>query len=144
RVYAPRVSTRSGRRWSGRSPGTAWNTLWYWTGRRRPDTAPWRQSMRRSGIGLPRPWRRWARARPMSGNEMHVNVSWSARGFIGSAPELREPVIALSLGGLRWKIESLLMPDDAVELRFHLDKQAARERDRRRWGGSGTLDRPVR
>ena len=69
---------------------------------------------------------------------MHINVSWCRRGFIGSAPELREPVVALSLGGLRRKIESLMVPD-SVELRFHLDHQATRERDAR-----GTQDRPVR
>ena len=51
-------------------------------------------------------------------SEMHVNVSWSPRGFVASA-QLREPVVALSLGGLRRKIESLLMPDDSVELRLH-------------------------
>ena len=79
----------------------------------------------------------------MSGNEMHINVSWCPRGFIGSAPELREPVIALSLGGLRRKIESLMVPD-SVELRFHLDHLATRERDLRRFGGRGTRDRPVR
>jgi len=70
----------------------------------------------------------------MSGGEIHVNVSWCPRGFIGSARELREPVIALSLGGLRRKIESLMVPD-SVELRFHLDHQATRERDARRGGG---------
>jgi len=79
----------------------------------------------------------------MSGDEMHVNVTWCPRGFIGSAAELKEPVIAVSLGGLRRKIESLMVPD-SVELRFHLDQQATRERDARRWGGSGTRDRPVR
>jgi len=58
----------------------------------------------------------------MSGDEMHVNVTWCPRGFIGSAAELKEPVIAVSLGGLRRKIESLMVPD-SVELRFHLDQQ---------------------
>jgi hypothetical protein len=74
-------------------------------------------------------------------SEMQVNVSWSPRGFIGSAPELKEPVIALSLSGLRRKIESLV---PAIELRFHLDHQATREHNARRWGGRGTRDRPVR
>jgi hypothetical protein len=76
-------------------------------------------------------------------SEMHINVSWSPRGFIATSTELREPVIALSLGGLRRKIESLMVPD-SVELRFHLDHEATRQRDLRRWGGRGTRDRPVR
>jgi hypothetical protein len=52
------------------------------------------------------------------------------RGYIGSAPELRSPVLALSLGGLRRKIESLLLPDE-VELVLQLDGLA--ERERHRW-----------
>jgi hypothetical protein len=76
-------------------------------------------------------------------SEMHINVSFGPRGFIATSTELREPVIALSLGGLRRKIESLMMPD-TVELRLHLDHLATRERDARRWGGQGTRDRPVR
>ena len=34
------------------------------------------------------------------------------RGYVGSAPELRSPVVALSLDGLRRKIEALMSPDD--------------------------------
>ena len=52
------------------------------------------------------------------------------RGYIGSAPELRSPVMALSLGGLRRKIETLLLPDD-VRVALQLDELAERERHRR-------------
>jgi hypothetical protein len=34
-----------------------------------------------------------------------VSVTFDERGYIGSAPELRSAVVALSLGGLRRKIE---------------------------------------
>jgi hypothetical protein len=36
------------------------------------------------------------------------------RGYVGSAPELRVPVVALSLGGLRRKVEALMLPDDPI------------------------------
>jgi len=37
----------------------------------------------------------------MSGDRLEVNVTFDERGYIGSAPELRSSVMALSLGGLR-------------------------------------------
>jgi hypothetical protein len=37
----------------------------------------------------------------MSGDRLEVNVTFDESGYIGSAPELRSPVMALSLGGLR-------------------------------------------
>jgi hypothetical protein len=54
------------------------------------------------------------RATTMSGDRLEVNVTFDERGYIGSAPELRSPVMALSLGGLRRCIEALLLPDDIV------------------------------
>jgi hypothetical protein len=45
--------------------------------------------------------------------------------------DLRQPVTALSLGGLRHKIEALMLPDD-VAVRLVLDRAARLERDRRR------------
>jgi hypothetical protein len=48
-----------------------------------------------------------------------------------SAPELRSAVVARSLGGLRRKIEALLLPAE-VEVRLMLDGLAERERHRRR------------
>ena len=47
------------------------------------------------------------------------------------APELRQAVVALSLGGLRRKIEIAMLPDD-VRVVLQLDGLAERERHRRR------------
>jgi hypothetical protein len=54
-----------------------------------------------------------------------------AKGYVASAPELRQPVTALSLGGLRRRVEALMLPDD-VHIVLHLDRAARLERDRRR------------
>jgi hypothetical protein len=53
------------------------------------------------------------------------------RGYVGTAPDLRQPVIALSLGGLRRRIEALMSPDEVI-VTLNLDKAARLERDRRR------------
>jgi hypothetical protein len=53
------------------------------------------------------------------------------QGYVGTAPELRQPVIALSLGGLRAKVEALMSPDEVI-VTLNLDKAARLERDRRR------------
>jgi hypothetical protein len=71
----------------------------------------------------------WAAA-TMSGDRIEVNVTFdSARGYIASAPELRHPVVALSLASLRKRIEIALLADDVV---LQLDGLAERERHRRR------------
>ena len=63
---------------------------------------------------------------------LEVSVTFDARhGYIGSAPELRQPVVALSLGGLRRRIEVALLPDN-VRVVLQLDGRAERERHRRR------------
>jgi hypothetical protein len=63
---------------------------------------------------------------------LEVSVSFDeGRGYVGSHPDLRSPVTALSLGGLRRKIETALLPDD-VNVRLVLDRAARLERDRRR------------
>jgi hypothetical protein len=67
----------------------------------------------------------------MSGDRLEVNVTFDERGYIGSAPELRSPVVALSLGGLRRRIEALMVPDE-VDVILQLDGLAKRERHRRR------------
>ena len=54
-----------------------------------------------------------------------------AKGYIASVPDRPAPVRALSLNGLRRRIEALLLPDDAVVLRS-LDRAARMERERRR------------
>ena len=59
----------------------------------------------------------------MSGNTLEVNVTFDERGYIGSAPELRSSVVALSLGGLRRKVEIAMLPDD-VDVRLVLDRAA--------------------
>ena len=63
----------------------------------------------------------------MSGDRLEVNVTFHERGYIGSAPELRQAVVALSLGGLRRKIEIAMLPDD-VRVVLQLDGLAERER----------------
>ena len=49
------------------------------------------------------------------------------RGYVASAPELRQPVTALSLGDLRRRIEALMLPDDPV-ITLILDRTAERRR----------------
>jgi hypothetical protein len=57
-----------------------------------------------------------------------VSVTFDAeRGYVASAPELRQPIVALSLGGLRRRIEIALLPDD-VRVVLQLDGLAERER----------------
>jgi hypothetical protein len=67
----------------------------------------------------------------MRDERLEVSVTFDERGYIGSAPELRWPVTALSLGGLRRKIEIAMLPDD-VRVVLQLDGLAERERHRRR------------
>ena len=66
----------------------------------------------------------------MPDERLEVSVTFDERGYIGSAPELRLPVMALSLGGLRRKVEALMMPDD-VRVVLQLEGLAERERHRR-------------
>lgn len=49
----------------------------------------------------------------MREERLEVSVTFDERhGYVASAPELRWPVVALSLGGLRRKIEISMLPDD--------------------------------
>jgi hypothetical protein len=64
----------------------------------------------------------------MSGDRLEVNVTFDERGYIGSAPELRQPIVALSLASLRKRVEIALLSDDVV---LQLDGLAERERHRR-------------
>ena len=49
----------------------------------------------------------------MRDERLEVSVTFDERhGYVASAPELRWPVVALSLGGLRRKIEIAMLPDD--------------------------------
>ena len=63
--------------------------------------------------------------------QLEVNVTFDERGYVASAPELRQPIVALSLGGLRRRIEVLMVPD-SVDVVLQLDGLAERERHRRR------------
>ena len=67
----------------------------------------------------------------MRDERLEVSVTFDERGYIGSAPEPRQAVVALSLGGLRRKIEIAMLPDD-VRVVLQLDGLAERERHRRR------------
>jgi hypothetical protein len=51
----------------------------------------------------------------------------TTRGMATRAPELRQPVTALSLGDLRRRIEALMLPDDPV-ITLILDRTAERRR----------------
>ena len=67
----------------------------------------------------------------MSADRLDVTVTYDAScGYIGSVPGLNAPVVALSLGGLRRKVEIAMLPDD-VRVVLHLDGLAERERHRR-------------
>ena len=53
----------------------------------------------------------------MHDERLDVTVTFDpARGYIGSVPELKVPVLALSLGGIRRRVEALLLPDDVLLL----------------------------
>jgi hypothetical protein len=68
----------------------------------------------------------------MREERLEVSVTFvPAKGYVASAPELRQPVVAVSLGGLRRRIEALMLPDD-LRVVLQLDVPARRERDRRR------------
>ena len=61
----------------------------------------------------------------MREERLEVSVTFDERhGYVASAPELRTAVVALSLGGLRSKIEALLLPAE-VEIVLQLDGLAA-------------------
>jgi len=67
----------------------------------------------------------------MREERLEVSVTFDERhGYVASAPELRSAVVALSLGGLRRKIEALMVPDQPIVV-LQLDGLAERERHRR-------------
>ena len=67
----------------------------------------------------------------MREERLEVSVTFDERhGYIGSAADLRSPVMALSLGGLRRKIEGLMLPDEVVIV-LQRDGLAEREWHRR-------------
>ena len=61
----------------------------------------------------------------MRDGRLKVSVTFDARhGYIASAPELRQPVVALSLGGLRRRIEIALLPDDVARAAARWSRRA--------------------
>jgi hypothetical protein len=61
----------------------------------------------------------------MRDERFEVTVTFDERrGYVATARELRQPVTALSLGGLRRRIEALLLPD-SVNVRLMLDCSAS-------------------
>ena len=72
--------------------------------------------------------------------KVEVQVTFDeARGYVATAPGL-PPITSLSLGGVRRRVEALLMPDEAIVV-LSLDRAAERERDQRRRGGVVTRER---
>jgi hypothetical protein len=68
----------------------------------------------------------------MREERLEVSVTFDERrGYVASAPELRQAEVALSLGGLRRKIEALMVPDEPIVV-LQLDGLAERERHRRK------------
>ena len=62
----------------------------------------------------------------MREERLEVSVTFDERhGYIASEPERRSAVVALSLGGLRRKIEIAMLPDD-VRVVLQLDGVAER------------------
>jgi hypothetical protein len=67
-------------------------------------------------------------------DKLAVNVSFDPRrGYFTVGSELPTVISALSLTGLKRRIEAVLMPDDHVIV-LRLDALADRERNRRRRG----------
>jgi hypothetical protein len=63
----------------------------------------------------------------MREERLEVSVTFDERhGYVASAPELQSPV-ALSLGGLRRRIEALMVPD-SVDVVLQLDGLGRRRR----------------
>jgi hypothetical protein len=63
----------------------------------------------------------------MREERLEVSVTFDERhGYVASAPELRTAVVALSLGGLRRKIEIAMLPDD-IRVVLQLDGLAERD-----------------
>jgi hypothetical protein len=62
----------------------------------------------------------------MHDDRLIVNVTFDEkRGYVATAPELRVAVVALSLGGLRRRIEALMVPDN-VDVKLILDRRRER------------------
>jgi hypothetical protein len=68
----------------------------------------------------------------MRDERLEVSVTFvPAKGYVASAPQLLQPVVAFSLGGVRRRVEALLLPEEPIVV-LNLDRAARLERDRRR------------
>jgi hypothetical protein len=68
----------------------------------------------------------------MHDRRLQVGVSFDpTRGYFTTGSELPRRLTALSLGGLRRRVEELMLPDE-VDIILQLDDLAERERHRRR------------
>jgi hypothetical protein len=65
--------------------------------------------------------------------EIAVTYDLAKGYYIGVHPELRTPVVALSLAVLRKRVEERLIGED-IDIKLVLDATAERERNRRRAG----------
>ena len=63
----------------------------------------------------------------MPDERLEVSVTFDERGYIGSAPELRQAVVALSLGQPAPQDRGVLLPAE-VEIVLQLDGLAERKR----------------
>jgi hypothetical protein len=80
----------------------------------------------------------------MRGERFEVSVSFdSTQGYFTTGGELPQSLTALSLGGLRRRIEAALLPDEPV-VHLRLDRDVRLERDRRRSGAAGAGRAPLR
>jgi len=67
----------------------------------------------------------------MREERLEVSVTFDERhGYVATAAQLRQPVVALRLGGLRRRIETAMLPGN-VDVVLQLDGLAERERHRR-------------
>jgi hypothetical protein len=69
-------------------------------------------------------------------DRFEVSVTFDpAKGYVATAPALRAPVTALSLGGVRRRIEIALLPDEVdVRLRIRSSRPQKKFPTRRRDG----------
>jgi hypothetical protein len=72
----------------------------------------------------------------MADEKLIIAVTFDERrgGYIGTHPDLRQPVVTLSLGAMRRRVEIAMLPEEPIIV-LNLDRSARLERDRRRLTG---------
>src|SRR5262249_23435373 len=81
----------------------------------------------------------FARGAPWATDGSTSRSASTSAAVVGTHPELRSPVTALSLGGLRRRIEIALLPEVDVDIRLAFGRGARFER-----GGGRLQGRPRR